>query len=372
MGRKFDYAEVPLSHRLSRLDTVLVSPESGNSTYIVKATRQGDVVLKIWVSSHAHVADYTRVRVAYAIIPSLGVVHLGATVCFTTHLLEDQTGEWQVGEGPVMGVASDSGVGRALTVGRTVVYHKMDDVIDSHTEITVTKVDRAELGIVGENLPVFTNGRRVQSLGEYQVPVVFFHDGNASFTPLFFSSDKRCVGQDVGVARGVAGTHLQQVAFDCQLELSDREGLKVAAEEYVSAEAAFDASSGASFCRLLPRETNMVEDFATRDDLQMRLKVVAGDFSRSYFVASDKVNVPFVPAFRVGRRDVHLSARNAATEVSVTGLKGQLQALKVSSSLVGRETKSLTLSERAPEGYSSRLVCRSANIGSQRSLGFKL
>ena len=32
----------------------------------------------------------------------------------------------------------------------------------------------------------------------------------------------------------------------------------------------------------------------------------------------------------------------------------------------------LTLSAHAPEGYSSHLVCRFVNIGSQRSLGFKL
>ena len=31
----------------------------------------------------------------------------------------------------------------------------------------------------------------------------------------------------------------------------------------------------------------------------------------------------------------------------------------------------LTLSAHVPEGYSSHLVCRSVNIGSQQSLGFK-
>ena len=33
-------------------------------------------------------SDYIRVRVGYAIIPSLATVHLGARVCFTTHLTE--------------------------------------------------------------------------------------------------------------------------------------------------------------------------------------------------------------------------------------------------------------------------------------------
>ena len=34
------------------------------------------------------ISDYVRVRVGYAILPSLAVVHLGARVCFATHLTE--------------------------------------------------------------------------------------------------------------------------------------------------------------------------------------------------------------------------------------------------------------------------------------------
>jgi len=232
--------------------------------------------------------------------------------------------------GPDGGVAGGGGV----AVGRTVVYHKINDVIDSHTEITVVKVEKVEVGVAGVNPSIFTNGRRVRSLGEYRVPVAFFHDANSSFTAVYFSSDKRCVGQGgehaEGVARGVAEVQLQQVAFDCQLEMRDREGSGIPAEEYILAEATFDASTGASFCRLSPKETTTAEELASREDLQLRLKVVAGDFSRSYFVASEKLDVPFVPAFYVGRKDVYISAREGATEISVTGVKRQLQALKVS------------------------------------------
>ena len=99
IGRRFDYAEIPLLHRLNRFDIVRVSPETGNATYTVKAAKQGHAILKIWVSSLPHVADYVRVRVAYAIIPSLATVHLGARICFTTHLTETKPGWWSAGEG---------------------------------------------------------------------------------------------------------------------------------------------------------------------------------------------------------------------------------------------------------------------------------
>ena len=49
------------------------------------------VCVRCGVYSLSLVSDYVRVRVGYAILPSLAVVHLGATVCFTTHLTEGMT-----------------------------------------------------------------------------------------------------------------------------------------------------------------------------------------------------------------------------------------------------------------------------------------
>lgn len=44
--------------------------------------------LQVWVKGSPHISDYVRVTVSYAIIPSLATVHLGAKICFTTHLTE--------------------------------------------------------------------------------------------------------------------------------------------------------------------------------------------------------------------------------------------------------------------------------------------
>ncbi len=332
VGRRFDFAEVSLSHHLNRLDTVIVSPESGNSTYIVKSIKQGDVILKIWATSLPHVADYVRVRVAYAIIPSLGVVHLGATVCFMTHLLEHDPGTWEIGEGPAMEVEKESGVARALAVGRTVVYHKIGSVVDSHTEITVAKVERIELGpsemMVLES---FTNGRRLRALGDYGVPVSFLVNENETFTPLHFSADKRCSDGRAGQGGGsILGKWLQQVHFDCNLELTGQDGSNAIAAEYMTAEPVFNAATGASYCRLSPLETSSAESLAVREDLQLKLKVIAGDQSRSYFVVSDQVEIPFVPAFYIRRKEVFLSSKDGATELTVTASQRQIQALKVS------------------------------------------
>lgn len=47
IGRQFDFAEVPLGQRLNRYDIVQVSPAAANGSYIVKAAKQGDAILKV-------------------------------------------------------------------------------------------------------------------------------------------------------------------------------------------------------------------------------------------------------------------------------------------------------------------------------------
>lgn len=47
VGRLFDYADIEFTHRLNRFDIVHVTRSHGNDSYIVKAARQGSVILKV-------------------------------------------------------------------------------------------------------------------------------------------------------------------------------------------------------------------------------------------------------------------------------------------------------------------------------------
>ena len=47
VGRSFDYANIDLSYRLNRLDIVHITRGMGNDSYIVKAARQGNAILKV-------------------------------------------------------------------------------------------------------------------------------------------------------------------------------------------------------------------------------------------------------------------------------------------------------------------------------------
>ena len=105
---------------------------------------------QVWAKDNPNLSDYIRVRVGYAIIPFLATVHLGARVCFTTHLTEgtldialslngllfsDNPGTWETGGEGILQIEKLTGVAKAVATGRAVVYHKMDSVVDTHTEV---------------------------------------------------------------------------------------------------------------------------------------------------------------------------------------------------------------------------------------------
>lgn len=317
----------------------MVTPIPGNTTYSVKTTRQGHVLFKVWVTASPHIADYVRIRAGYAIIPSLAVVHLGATVCFSTHLTEDQPGVWSVGKEGVLALEAATGIGKAMAVGRSVVYHKIKGVTDTHTEITVAKLESVVFNVTDANaLRVFTNGRRRTEAGDYLVPVEFLLSNNETFTPLHTSPNKECQNRTQSLAEGVAppttpGSFIQQVFFSCLLDLWDSTGTDIMVTLYLAAQPVFDRSTGRSYCKLLP-QANSARELSGRQDFMLSLRATAFDSLETYSVMSEVLSVPFQPAFTLGRKEVVLSEEDSTTEVVVNGNPKQLQSLMVYSVII--------------------------------------
>lgn len=326
IGRLFDFAEISLSHRLNRFDIVNISPGSGNGTYVVKAAKQGNTILKIWVSGLPHVSDYIRIRVGYAILPSLATVHLGSRVCFTTHLTEDKPGWWSTGDQGIIRVQPETGVAIALSTGRAVIYHKIRDMIDTHTEITVAKVHEVKLNVT-EKLPTFTNAARQRELGTYRIPVDFLHgNGDLRFSLVQVSPNPACM-EETNVDEG--DVFIQQVPFECLAELRGANNL-LATQKFVGTEASFEPSTGQSYCSVVPvDDPHAIETLSTLDELTITLRVRAFDFTQTYEILSEELGIPFVPAFSLSRKSITLTALDTAAEITVSGLPSQLQALQV-------------------------------------------
>ena len=327
IGRLFDFAEITLGHRLNQFDIVRVSPGSGNGTYVIKAAKQGNAILKIWVASLTHISDYVRIRVGYAILPSLATVHVGSNVCFTTHLTEDKPGWWTTGDGGVIRVQPETGVATAISTGRAVIYHKIENIIDTHTEITVSKVQEVNFNVTEKNLPTFTNAQRQPELGIYKIPVEFLH-GTGEFSLLHVSPNPAC-SEETNITKD--GTYIQQVPFECIIELTDS-GALLSGCKFIRVEAVFSSIVGKSYCTLYPvEEAHAVETLSTMEGLSLSLQVRAFDLTQTYDVYSSKLSIPFIPAFSLSRSKIVLSPTDTAAEVTVTGLPKQLQALQVCS-----------------------------------------
>lgn len=326
IGRLFDFAEIPLSHRLSRFDIVRVLPAASNATYTIKAAKQGSAILRIQVTSNPRVSDYVRIRVGYAILPSLANVHIGTKVCFTTHLTEDKPGWWSTEDDTVIHIQPETGVATVLSTGRAIIYHKIQDVIDTHTEIAISKVHEVIFN-VGESLPTFTNAQMQQELGVYTIPVKFLQTATGEeFSLLQVSPNKGCLA-DINASEH--GTYIQQVPFQCILEMKGNRNV-VSASKFVQAEALYEPTTGRSFCQLnAVEDDHAVEMLSTLEELSLVLVVKAYDFAKTYEVFSKNMKIPFLPAFSVSRKHLILSPTDTDAEISVTGLPEQLQALQV-------------------------------------------
>ena len=124
------------------------------------------------------------------------------------------------------------------------------------------------------------------------------------------------------------GTYIQQVPFECILELkSDRNVVPV--NRFIQANAVFEQTSGESFCQLSPIDHGAVETLSTMEKTLLTVVVKAYDYTKTYEVFSQSMNVPFVPAFSVSRSHITLTPTDTAAEVTVTGLPEQLRALQV-------------------------------------------
>ena len=333
-GRAFDFADIPVGYRLNRFDIVRVTPGT-NGTYVVKAAAKGQVILRVSLSLQTRISDYIRVHVGYAIIPSLAVVHVGAKVCFTTHLTEESSGEWSTGEGGVMQLTPGTGVGTAHSPGRAVIYHKIKGVSDTHTEITVKRVAEVVIKANERELPPFTNAQRQKELGPYSLLVSFYHTpdqktGGSSdqgyFTSLLTSPHPGCASETEAPS---GGGYIQQVPFHCLLELRDGEN-NLESERFMSAEPHFDHKYGTSSCLLVASgDKQALEFLSTKERLSLSLRVKAFDTAGTYEVFSHSIQVPLVPAFAVSRDNITLTSAVPSTTIIVTGLPQQLQAIQV-------------------------------------------
>lgn len=188
--------------------------------------------------------------------------------------------------------------------------------------------------ITGE-LPLYSNARRPDELGPYQLAVEFSHEhGPGPFTPLVMSPNKACA-EGVNISHHDNETtptterYLQQVMFECIVELHSL-GNALPASNFISVDAMFDHSTGESSCVLLAvEELSAVESLSVMEELVLSLRAKAMDTLWTYEVFSDPVQIPFIPAFFIGERTVEIMGPESTCDLVVSGLAAQLNSIQV-------------------------------------------
>jgi nuclear pore complex protein Nup210 len=332
-GRKFSRSAISTKYRLNRNDIVRVLP-GNNGSLMIQASQQGEAILRVWLRDHTHIDDYIRVRVGFAVTPNMATVHLGTLICFSTHLaLEGYPGSWSSGDEGILKIVDSGGVGKAVSPGKTVVYHSVPDVIDTRTEIYVERLSEVivDRQFVRGQSP-FTNAPNTST---FTIPLTFTKSDGKPFTPINVASQKPCLRalqikeEDFSPKRLI-----QQVAFDCVMTMtsSQRRG-NMDASRYITASPYFDMLTGSSSCLLTASgDLSTASDIASQDGLKLSVNVVAHDNDRTHSVESGPVEVEFIPAFTLSPSHVILTSPKDTVTLTISGITKQLQKLQVTSS----------------------------------------
>ena len=232
-----------------------------------------------------------------------------------------------------------SGVAIAKTTGRTAIYHKIKDIVDTHTEVcilindhhsmltlqvSVVKVHNISIDSQSE---VFTN---VMTSQEYHVMITFNHK-DGPFTPI--PATTGCYSNFTGIHDTTLNTqpaYLQQVGFDCLLTVKSPTHPQISQSDVAKAVAVFNNRSGKSYCHLMPTSNSATQRLLSIfNDVTMTLQVVAYDFDHLYTISSAPVRIPFVPSFVLRQQQIKVGSCDPSTKIEVWGTKDQLTNLQV-------------------------------------------
>ncbi|KAK7861839.1 hypothetical protein R5R35_000596 [Gryllus longicercus] len=148
-GRAFDAFDSAIKLRMNRFD--LTKIQRGSQKNIITATvlNHGITVLKLWDDlTYDHVTEFTRLKSADGILPSINVVSLGDVICFYVPFLpkqEGMAGIWTSENAAVIEVHTALGIGRARAAGTVVIKHHFSPTVYTSKEIKVQPLAKVKL-----------------------------------------------------------------------------------------------------------------------------------------------------------------------------------------------------------------------------------
>uniref|UniRef100_A0ABM5F464 Nuclear pore membrane glycoprotein 210-like n=1 Tax=Pogona vitticeps TaxID=103695 RepID=A0ABM5F464_9SAUR len=302
-GEKFQAQSTQLSLALNRDDLLLIQPSGRNHTYAAQAVNRGVTLVGVWDERHPGMADYVPVPVEHAIGPNLSEpLAVGDVVCFSAPLVspEGKSGTWQVVPGDVLEMDAVSGASFAKSAGKPTVFYEIPGTGKTYREVAIGGSSGLSLQLGPRNY--LTNN---PDASEFRVFVA-----TGSTTTL----RGPCSSAQLQALRDLL---FPQSHLVCQVDFSETV-TDIPAEKIFHTQPAFYADKGLYACLITVRSQSP-DDLLALSTAEGLASVTASFLGDRGPAGSQKLSVPFWPAFYLNQSEVIFSSQQLSGEILVLG-----------------------------------------------------
>ncbi|XP_058015776.1 nuclear pore membrane glycoprotein 210-like [Ahaetulla prasina] len=310
-GVRFHAQNNHLHLALNRDDLLLIRPSNQNYTYSAQAVNRGVTLVGVWDERHPGMADYISVPVEHAIGPHLSApLAVGDVVCFSTPLVnqEGEPGTWQISPGHVLQMDVVSGATFAKHPGKATVFHEIPGIVKTYREVVVHSPLRLSLQLGPKNF--LTNA------------------ANASEFRVFISTSGPttlqgpCSSEQIRAITDLLSPESQLI---CQLNFNPSI-LDIPASKIFHIQPAFYPDKGLYAC-LVTVKDHPEEDLLALSTTEGFVDVSAALRSEQTR-ETQRVTVPFLPAFFLNQSEIVLSSSQMTSEILVLGARRVTEAIE--------------------------------------------
>ncbi|KAM5256454.1 nuclear pore membrane glycoprotein 210-like [Ctenodactylus gundi] len=316
VGEKFHTHNTQLYLALNRDDLLLIGPGNRNYTYMAQAVNKGVTLVGLWDRRHPGMADYIPVPVEHAIEPDTKLTFVGDVICFSTHLVNQhgEPGTWMISADSILQTDVVTGVGVARSPGIATIYHDIPGVLKTYREVTVNASSRFTL--------------------TYDLKTYLTNAPNSTVFKLFVTTGRNGVNLKGSCtpnqALAITKVLLPETLLLCRVQFSNAL-LGIPASEVFGAHSDFSVEKGAYVCliKVRPQSEDLLRALSKADTSVYGWATLV---SESGEYGTQRILIPFIPAFYINQSELFLSHKQDNGEIRVLGVNQVLENLEVFSS----------------------------------------
>uniref|UniRef100_A0A6I8NB33 Nucleoporin 210 like n=1 Tax=Ornithorhynchus anatinus TaxID=9258 RepID=A0A6I8NB33_ORNAN len=303
VGERFHTHSAQLHLALNRDDLLLIGPGNKNHTYVAQAVNRGVTLVAVRDLRHPGMADYIPVPVECAIEPDARLAVVGDVVCFGTHLVGQggEPGLWVVSPASVLQLDVLSGAAVARSQGTATVFYEIPGLVRTYQEVYSRLLGAARAGRRVGGLAAATSHPPSRLPTRLSLPVPRCRPPG-SCSPLQESAIKTLL--------------LPQTLILCHVQFSNTL-MDVPASRVFHVLTNFSVRQGT-----VPPRPPLLRPLSVADTA---VYAWVSPSSPRGPGGSQRLLIPFVPAFFVNRSELLLSRAHPAAEVRVLGVDRVLE-----------------------------------------------